>query len=122
MNQKNIFSVIAALLILQGIFFLVLGDKMVTDTFPGVDETGHHSLIILMQVPAALLILIGIIMYANRTTPNIARAFTLGFGVLVVVTYKHLLIDHVNVPMMAVVLQTLILLACGFFWSQEKKV
>jgi len=120
MNQKNVFSVIAVLLVLQGLFFLIMGDKVVTDTFPGTDETGHHALIILMQVPAALLILIGIIMYANRTTPNIAWAFTLGFAILVGVTYKHLLVDHVKVPMLALVLQTLILIACGFLWSQKK--
>jgi uncharacterized membrane protein YfcA len=66
-------------------------------------------------------ILLGLIAYANRNTPNVAWAFTIGVGVLLSVTLKHLFIDHVNVPVPALIIQVLIFLVCGYLWSQEKK-
>ncbi len=120
MNQKNIFSVISIVLILQGILFFVMGDKMITDTFPGVDQTGHLDLILLMQVPAALSILIGLITYANRTSPNVTWAYTLGSAILLCTTFKHMFMDHVNVPIIAVTIQVLILLACAYLWLAKK--
>jgi hypothetical protein len=121
MNQKNIFSIIAVVLILQGIAFFAMGDKMITDTFPTVDENGHHSLVLLMQVVSALSILCGVIAYANRTSSNVVWAYTIGSGVLLCVTLKHLFMDHVNVPIFAVIIQVLIVLSCAYLWSQEKK-
>ncbi|MBP7239725.1 MAG: hypothetical protein KBA14_05835 [Saprospiraceae bacterium] len=122
MNQKNIFTAIAAILVLQGIAFFLLGDQMITGTYPDVAEPGHTALLQLLQVPSALSILIGLITYANRTTPNITWAYTIGTGVLLGVTLKHMFMDHVNVPMAAAIIQVLIFLACGYLWSQEKKV
>ncbi len=122
MNQKNIFTAIAAILVLQGIAFFLLGDQMITGTYPDVAEPGHTALLQLLQVPSALSILIGLITYANRATPNITWAYTIGTGVLLGVTLKHMFMDHVNVPMAAAIIQVLIFLACGYLWSQEKKV
>lgn len=122
MNQKNIFTAIAAILVLQGIAFFLMGDQMITGTYPDVAEPGHTALMQLLQVPSALSILVGLIAYANRATPNVTWAYTLGFGVLLCVTLKHMLMDHVNVPLPAVIIQALIFLVCGYLWSQEKKV
>ncbi len=121
MNQKNIFTAIAAILVLQGIGFFLMGDQMITNTFPDVTEPGHTALLRLLQVPSALSILLGLVTYANRGTANVVWAFTLGTAILLSVTLKHMLIDHVNVPIPAVTIQVLILLACGYLWSQEKK-
>jgi len=120
MNQKNIFSGISIVLILQGISFFVMGDQMVTDTFPGVDANGHTALIRLVEVMAALSILTGIITWANRTSANVAWAFTLGSLVLLCVTMKHLLMDHINVPTFAWVIQVLITLSCAYLWLGKK--
>ena len=94
---------------------------MITNTFPDVTEPGHTALLRLLQVPSALSILLGLVTYANRGTANVVWAFTLGTAILLSVTLKHMLIDHVNVPIPAVTIQVLILLACGYLWSQEKK-
>jgi O-antigen/teichoic acid export membrane protein len=122
MNQKNIFTAIAAVLVLQGVAFFLIGDQMITGTYPDVAEPGHTALLQLLQVPSALSILLGLIAYANRTAPNVTWAFTIGTGILLGVTMKHMFIDHVNVPMAAAIIQAFIFLACGYLWSQEKKV
>ena len=122
MNQKNIFSAISVVLILQGIFFYAMGNKVVSDAFPNVDETGHNALVILMQVVSALSILCGIIAWANRTSTNVVWAYTLGSLVLLLDTLKHEFMDHVNVPVFAIIIQVLITLSCAYLWSQEKKV
>ena len=122
MNQKNIFSAISVVLILQGVFFYAMGKKVVSDAFPNVDETGHNALVILMQVVSALSILCGIIAWANRTSINVVWAYTLGSLVLLLVTLKHEFMDHINVPVFAIIIQVLITLSCAYLWSQEKKV
>ncbi|HEX5112917.1 MAG TPA: hypothetical protein VFV79_08725 [Saprospiraceae bacterium] len=121
MNQKNIFSVISIVLILQGIAFFAMGDKMITDTFPTVDANGHLALMKLLEVMAALSILTGIITWANRTSANVAWAYTLGSLVLLGVTMKHMLMDHINVPTFAWVIQALITLSCAYLWLGKKE-
>jgi hypothetical protein len=121
MNQKNIFSIIAVVLILQGIAFFLMGDKMITDAFPGLEGAGQSAAVTIMQVVAALSILCGIIAWANRTTANIAWAYTLGSLVLLCVTMKHLLMDGVKVPTFAWIIQVLIVLSCAYLWLGKKE-
>ena len=121
MNQKNIFTAIAVILMLQGITFFVLGDKVVMDAFPNLDENAYHALKDLMEVVAALSFLTGIIAYACRTFQGAVWAFTVGVLLLLVVTLKHMFVDHINVPIPAVIIQVLIALSCGYLWSQGKK-
>ena len=121
MNQKNIFSAISVVLILQGIAFFAMGDKMISDTFPTVDANGHSALMTILQVVSALSILCGIVAWANRTSANVAWAYTLGSLVLLCVTMKHLLMDHINVPTFAWVIQVLITLSCAYLWLGKKE-
>ena len=121
MNQKNIFSVISVVLILQGIGFLVMGNKVVSSAFPNVDEAGHHALVLIMEVVSALSILLGLITYTVRNTPDVLWAYTIGTLILVVFTFKHLFADHVNVPIVAVIIQVLIVLTCAYLWLGGKK-
>jgi len=120
MNQKNIFSAIAVLMILQGVVFYFMGDQMMTQAFPNVVEPGHHELKLLFEVLSAFSIMVGFIAYACRNTPSTVWAFTAGFGVLVCVTAKHMFIDHVNVPIPAIVIQVLIFVVCAYLMSQKK--
>ncbi|HLF63491.1 MAG TPA: hypothetical protein VI603_07055 [Saprospiraceae bacterium] len=120
MNQKNIFTGIAVVLILQGIVFFIIGDKMVSDTFPGQTEEGHRALRLLLEVPSALSILLGLIAYASRNTASVLWAFTLGTAVLLAVTLKHMFVDSINVPIPAVVIQALILLSCAYLWLGKR--
>jgi hypothetical protein len=120
MNQKNLFSIIGIVLILQGIAFFFMKDQMVTDTFPGVDATGHDALNKLIEVMSALSIIIGLTAWTGRNSPAIIPGFAIGSLVLVCVTAKHMFIDHVNVPVFAYVIQFLILLACMYLWTQKK--
>lgn len=121
MNQKNIFSAISVVLILQGIMFFTMGDKMISDTFPTAEANGHIALMKLLEVMAALSILCGIIAWANRTSANVTWAYTLGSLVLLCVTMKHLLMDHINVPTFAWVIQVLIVLSCAYLWLGKKE-
>ena len=121
MNQKNIFSIIAVVLIIQGIAFFFVGDKIITDSFPNLDANGHSSAMTMLQVVAALSILSGIIAWANRTSANVAWAYTLGSLVLLCVTMKHLLVDHINVPTFAWLIQVLITLSCAYLWLGKKE-
>ena len=122
MNQNNIFSVIAAVLILQGLAFMFMGNQIMTSAFPAVDGAGHLALTQFMQVVAALSILVGLVTYAIRTAPNVVWAYTLGTLVLVSITFKHKFVDGINVPIPAMVIQVFILLACVYLWTQSKKV
>lgn len=123
MNQKNIFSAIAVVLILQGIAFFAMGDKVISDAFPAVvDAAGHTAATTMLQVVAALSILCGIIAWANRTSANVAWAYTLGSLVLLCVTMKHLLMDGIKVPTFAWIIQVLIVLSCAYLWLGKKGV
>lgn len=122
MNQKNVFTGIAVVLILQGIVFFIIGDKMVLSTFPGLTEDCYRALGQILEVPSALSILIGLIAYASRNTPAVLWAFTLGAAVVLGVTLKHMFIDAIAVPLPAMIIQALIVLACGYLWLGVKKV
>lgn len=121
MNQKNIFTVISAVLILQGLGFYFMGNQIAVDAFPGIDAAGHGAVKIMLEVMAGLSIGFGILAYATRTTANAVWAYTVGTAILLCITLKHLLVDHVNVPIPAVAIQVLIVLACGYLWMGQKK-
>ena len=120
MNQKNIFTGIAVVLILQGIVFFVIGDKMAADTFPGMTDDCLRALRLVVEVPSALSILIGLIAYAARNTPSVLWAFTIGAAIVLAVTLKHMFVDSINVPIPAVIIQALIVLLCGYLWLGKK--
>ncbi len=121
MNQKNIYSVIAALLIIQGLAFFIMSAQMMASAFPAVDETGRLALGKLLEVMAAFSILLGLVTYATRTTPNLNWAYTLGTLILVAVTLKHQFMDGVNVPVPAMIIQIFMLVAFGYLWSQDQR-
>ena len=120
MNQKNIFSVISVILILQGLAFFFMKNDIAADTFPALDDNAHQALAKLVAVISGLSILVGLITYAVRTAPNVVWAYTLGFAVLAAITYKHKFIDGINVPIVAIVIQVIVLLACVYLWRGEK--
>jgi len=98
MNQKNIFTVIGAILVLQGIAFYLMGDKMSSATFPNLDEAGKNASINLLQVISMMSIALGLISFAARNSPQVLWAFALGFGLFGKNSLKHLFVDHINVP------------------------
>ena len=121
MNQKNIFTAIAAVLVLQGLGFYVMGGKIASDAFPNVDAAGQGAVTILLQVMAALSIGFGIIAYATRTYAGVVGPWTVAAAILLLVTLKHLLVDNVNVPIPALLIQVLIVLASGYLWMSQKR-
>jgi len=121
MNQKNIFTVIGAILVLQGIAFYLMGDKMSSATFPNLDEAGKNASINLLQVISMMSIALGLISFAARNSPQVLWAFALGFGLFGLNSLKHLLLDHINVPIPALVIQIGIALVCGYLWLQNRK-
>ena len=116
------FSVIAAVLVLQGIAFFVMGDQVISGAFPALQGDAHLAPTQLLQVMAAFSIMLGLIAYAARTTSAVLWAFTIGGTVLLAVTLKHLLVDNIKVPIPALVIQILIVLSCGYLWLSVKKV
>jgi hypothetical protein len=121
MNQKTIFLVIGAILVLQGIAFLMMGDKVISGAFPNVDDTAKYPGVTLLHVVAMLSIAIGLISFAARNSPQVLWGYALGFSLLTLLTLKHLLMDHINVPIPALVIQIGIALACIYLWIQSKK-
>ena len=121
MNQKNLFSVIAALLLIQGVAFFIMNAQLMASAFPAIDATGQQALGKLLEVMAALSVLLGLVTYATRTTPNVSWAFTIGSLVLLAVTLKHKFMDGINVPVPAMIIQVLMVLAFAYVWSQESK-
>src|SRR5690242_18907399 len=104
MYQKTIFTVIEAILVLKGIFFFTMCEKVITDAFPTIDEAGKTSAMPLLQVMAVLSVIVGLITYAARNTPQVLWAYTIGFALFTILSLKHLLADHINVPIPALVI------------------
>ena len=121
MNQKNIFTAIGAILAIQGIAFYFMADNVVSSAFPNLDEAGKHAPIILMQVMAVMSFALGLVAYASRNTPGDLWAFFIGFALFSIVSLKHLFIDHINVPIPAIVIQLCIVLACGYLLVSGSK-
>jgi hypothetical protein len=121
MNQKNIFSAISVVLILQGIIFFAMQNKLVTDAFPGLDAACYGPLANIIEVMSALSILVGLIAWACRSIGGVVWAFTLGSLILLCVTLKHMFVDGIQVPIFAVAIQALIVLSCGYLWMQKPK-
>jgi len=122
MNQKNIFTAIAALLAVQAIGFYFMGSKIAADAFGDLGEPGNFAVKHLFEVMAVIVFNVGLLAYATRTNPQVLWAFTLGFAILVIVTLKHMLVDDINVPIWAVAFQIVSLLAVGYLWMQINKV
>ena len=121
MNQKTLFPVIGAILVLQGIAFLLMGDKVISGAFPNIDEAAKNPAITLLQVVALLSIAIGLISVAARNSPQVLWGYALGFSLLTLLSLKHLLMDHINVPIPALVIQIAIALICIYLWMQSNK-
>ena len=112
---------IGAVLLLQGIAFYTMSEKVVLSSFPDLDEMGKHACMTLMEVLAMLSILVGLVSFAARTSPAVLWGYTLGFALLTLVTLKHYFIDHINVPIPAMIIQVVITLLCAYLWLGNKK-
>lgn len=120
MNQKNIFTVVAAILILQGIAFFFMGNTMAGESFPNLDDAGKGAVAVIMEVLGLLSVTIGLITYAVRGNNDVLWAYLLGFVLLTANTLKHRFIDDLNVPIPAMVIQVGILLACVYLWTKNR--
>ena len=115
------FTVFGAILVLQGIIFYAMGDKMAVTTFPNLEEGGKFAAVNLLQVISMISILVGLISFAARNTPQVLWAYTIGFGLFGLNSLKHMFIDHINVPIAAIIIQLGIALISGYLWMQSKK-
>jgi hypothetical protein len=121
MNQKNIFMIIGVVLLLQGILFYAMGDKMALSTFPDLNDSGKFAVVNLLQVISMMSILVGLISFAARNSPQAIWAFTIGFALFGLNSLKHMFINHINVPIVAIVIQLGIALVCAYLWMQQGK-
>ena len=122
MNQKNIFTIIGAVLMLQGIAFYFMAADVVSSAFGNLDETGKYAPSILMQVMGVLSFSLGLIAYASRNTSEVLWAFFFGFTLFCLVSLKHLFIDHISVPIPAIVIQICIVIACGYLLMRQRNL
>ena len=121
MNQKNIFTAMAALLTIQAIGFYFMGSQIVTDAFGDIGASGNLAAKRLFEVMAVFTFNFALIAYPLRSNPQLLAPFTLGFAILVMVTLKHMLVDKINVPIWAIGFQIVSLLAVGYLWMQHNK-
>ncbi len=121
MNQKNIFTGFAAALILQGIVFYFMGTKIMTDSFPNLDEKGTYAATIMIKVLGTLSFTMGLISYAVRNNPQVLWAYTIGMGVMCLNTLKDLFIEHLNVPIPAILIQVAMVVLSGYLWYKESR-
>jgi len=120
MNQKNIFTVIGVVLILQGVAFVTMCTKVAANSFPNLDDAGISAVAVVITVIGMLSLLVGLNSFAAKNTPAVLWAYTLGFGLLCLLTLKHYFIDHINVPIPAMIIQVLTFLACGYLWMKSR--
>ena len=119
MNQKNVFTAIAAVLTLYSLFHYFMSDTLASGI--PIDPTGQEVASNLFQVCGVLGFGTALLYYATRNTPSISWAFCIGTGLLVLNSLKHKFIDHANVPIPAILFQAAICLAVGYVWLQDKR-
>ncbi|HNR06327.1 MAG TPA: hypothetical protein PKM27_03370 [Saprospiraceae bacterium] len=122
MNQKNVFTALAILLMVQALAFYFMGGKIAMDAFGDLGEPGNMAAKHLMEIMAAFAFNFGLLAYATRSNSQVLWVFTLGFAIVVVVTLKHILADGIHVPIWAIAFQILSLLAVGYLWMRHNKV
>ncbi len=120
MSQKNIFTAIAAVLILQGLAFFFMGGKVASDSFPTLDQAGLNAVAVMFQVIGLLSIIVALISYAVRGDSSVLWAYLVGFGLFLLNTLKHKFIDGLNVPIPAIVIQVGIVIAVGYLFMQNR--
>ncbi|HMG13935.1 MAG TPA: hypothetical protein VK590_00740, partial [Saprospiraceae bacterium] len=79
MNQKNIFSGISFVLVVQGLLFFFMGGKLAADAFPALAPECQQAVHSVIEVLGMLSILVGLVAYSNRNSPQVLWAFTVGF-------------------------------------------
>lgn len=121
MNQKNIFTGIGVVLVLQGIAFFAMSKDLAAQSFPGLAADGVTAVAHILTVAAMLSILIGLLAYATRNYPNAVWAMALGATLLTLNTLKHYFIDHLAVPLPALIIQVLISAACIYLYFMGNK-
>lgn len=126
MNQKNIFSATSILLMIWSVSFYLMGKTIAVDTYPGIDEIGIFAVSINAQLGAMFIMIVALVMWAGKNSPEVLGAFTLGVGLLAVNTLKHYFIDDVYIPVVAIIFQWVIAILFAILWfrqnSMDKKV
>ncbi len=121
MNQKNIFTVLAAIGLIWSISAYTMGDRIANDSFGGLDEKGVFAVSIANQLVAAINLIVVLALFATRNHSNVAWAFALGFLIMGIGSLKHLLMDGVNVPVIGIAAQFVFAAVCGYLWLKERK-
>ncbi len=121
MNQKNLFTGISAVLILQGIAFYFMHEQLAQQSFPGLAAEGVAAVGAILTVAGLMSVLIGLVVYATRNYPGVLGAMSLGISLLTLNTMKHYFIDKLAVPIPALIIQVLISLICIYLLTQKGK-
>ncbi|MFY0627636.1 MAG: hypothetical protein JXR07_15170 [Reichenbachiella sp.] len=121
MNQKTIFTIIASLLVLQGIGIFILSDQIVSQSFPDLTEHGIRAAAEMATVVAVLYVSIGIITFYVREFPEVLIAYVVGFFLIVLNTSKHIFISEMNVPLPLFLIQLFFLFSFIFLMVKTKK-
>lgn len=122
MNQKNVFTVLAAIGLLWSISTYTMGEQIANDVIQGLDEKGVFAVSIANQLVAAVNLIVVLALFATRNHSNVAWAFALGFVIMGIGSLKHLLMDGVNVPIIGIIAQFLFAAICGYLWLKERQV
>ncbi len=122
MNQKTIFTIIASLLVLQGMAIFILSDQIVSNSFPDLSKQGIWATSEMASVVAVLYVSIGIITFTVRELQQVLIAYVVGFLLITLNTSRHLFISDMTVPLPLYFIQILLLLSCAFLMTQSKKV
>jgi len=120
MNQKTIFTVIASLLILQGIGIFFMSSQIASDSFPNLSQEGIWAASEMATVVAVLYLTIGAITFSVRKLPEVLTAYVIGFLLIVLNTSKHMFISEVIVPLPLYFIQILFLLSFIFLLITSK--
>lgn len=122
MNQKNVFTVLAAIGLAWSVAAYNMGEQIAHDTFQGgLDEKGVFAISIANQLAAAINLIVVLALFATRNHSNVAWAFALGFAVMGIGSLKHLLMDGVNVPVVGIAAQFVFAGVCGYLWLKERQ-
>lgn len=121
MNQKNVFTVLAAIGLLWSISTYTMGEQIANDSFQGLDEKGVFAVSVANQLVAAVNLIVVLALFATRNHSNVAWAFALGFVIMGIGSLKHLIIDDVNVPIIGIAAQFIFAAVCGYLWLKERQ-
>lgn len=120
MNQRNLFTAFSIILLLWAVSFYLQAENVIKGSYGEVSAEAIAVGTINIQLASVFLFIISLFLFATRNVPQVLGYFTVGATVLVLMTCKHMFIDGIGVPVIALISQSIIAILTAYLWYKDK--